>query len=71
LTWPYVTFVAGPVAVALSVPSLVGQSIPKYGIPRMTFAGGIAAAYCAMAVFSLNIELVRGESGEPGDWRFS
>ncbi len=52
---------------AVSVPSLVGQSIPKYGSPRMTFAGGTAAAYCTMAVFSLNIELVRGESDEPVD----
>jgi hypothetical protein len=60
-------FVAGPVAWAVRVPSLVGQSIPKNGNPRMTLEGGTAAKYWAMAVFSLNIELVSGESEEPGD----
>jgi hypothetical protein len=55
----------------VSVPSLVGQSMPKKGIPKITLAAGTAATYCSMAVFSLNIVLVRGEEGEAADWRFS
>jgi hypothetical protein len=62
-----VVVVAGPVAWAVRVLSLVGQSVPKKGIPRMTFAAGTAATYWSIAVFSLNIELVSGESDEPGD----
>jgi hypothetical protein len=59
------------VAVAVRVPSLVGQSIPKYGIPRITLPGGTSAVYWSIAVFSLNIELVRGDDEEPAAWRFS
>ena len=38
--------VAGPVAVAVKVLSLVGQSSPKKGVPRITLPAGTAAAYC-------------------------
>jgi len=65
MTWPYVTVVAGPVAWAVSVPSLVGQSMPKNGMPRMTLAAGTAATYWSIAVFSLNSELVSGDMADP------
>lgn len=58
-------------ACALSVPSLVGQSMPKYGNPRITFAVGTTAAYSSMAVCSLNAVLVRGEVAEGPDCKFS
>jgi len=45
--------------------------MPKNGIPRITLDGGTTAAYWSTAVFSLNIELVRGDSAEAADWRFS
>jgi hypothetical protein len=63
--------VAGPVACAVSVPSVVGQSIPKYGMPKITLEGGTAATYWSTAVFSLNAVLVSGEFGDAPDWRFS
>jgi hypothetical protein len=62
-----VTVVAGPVAWAVRVPSLVGQSVPKNGMPSMTFAAGAAATYWSIAVFSLNMELVSGDVADVGD----
>jgi hypothetical protein len=49
----------------------VGQSIPKNGIPSMTLADGTADVYCSMVVLSLNMVLVRGETEDPSDSRFS
>ena len=71
MIWPYESWVAGPVACAVSVPSVVGQSMPKYGNPRRIFEAGTTAKYWSTVSRSLNIVLVSGDTAEPSDWRFS
>ena len=62
---------APPVAPAPIVPLFVGQSMPKNGVPMMTFDAGTAASYCASVVWVLNMPLVRGDAADGAPARLS